>query len=177
MSSLYLNIINSLSRSSSPVPQPSTSSNEDKLARESDVTVSSTVSNNKYQGFTIYIISTILLISWTFWTILPNFVLDKLLIDHDILPDKYWSLSIPCYFLMLMLFTYWGLALFNLEVMTLDLNDVRCIVDDSTVFPGEERDEIMSASIEYIHTAPSGVWDMPITLVNEVLYGDFEAEE
>ena len=146
---------------------------EDKLARESDVTVSTTniTENAEYKGFFIYVVSAIALAGWIGWTILPDKFLNEYLSIYYY-PDKYWSLAIPTYSLMLMLFIYIALALYNTEVLTLPLNDVRNFVDEFTVFPNEQGENLL----DYIHRAPSGVWDLPITLVNEVLYDDEDDE-
>jgi phosphatidylinositol glycan class P protein len=73
---------------------------------------------------------------------------------------------------MLMLFIYIALALYNTEVLALPLNDVRNFVDEFTVFPNEQGENLL----DYVHRAPSGVWDLPITLVNEVLYDNQDDE-
>ncbi|CAX43757.1 phosphatidylinositol N-acetylglucosaminyltransferase subunit, putative [Candida dubliniensis CD36] len=204
--SYHLNILSALSRTSSPQPETTSSSSlpppppprkhqhqhlsssnltleDDKLARESDVTVSNiTSSEAEYRGFSIHIISSIGLIIWIIWTLLPDYLLNKLSINYY--PNKYWSIIIPNYSLILMIFIYWIFALYNIEILTLPLNDIHCIIDENSVFPGEKTtshnnnndddddddDSIMKNSIEYIHKAPSGVWDLPITLVNDVLY-------
>ena len=179
--SYYLNKLStSFSRPSSPSPQIPQIINEpeDKLARESDVKVSNITQGLKseYKGFTIFIISSLILIIYILWTLLTNYTLkNKLFIDYY--PDKYWSISIPLYSLILMIFIYWILALYNLEILTLKLNDVRCLIDENSVFPndvyrqeGQEQEEVKS--IDFIHFAPSGVWDLPIGLVNEVLYSN-----
>ena len=38
-----------------------------------------------------------------------------------------------------MLFAYWVFALYNTEVLTLPLNDIHCIIDENSVFPGEKK--------------------------------------
>ncbi|KAG7665947.1 GPI19 [[Candida] subhashii] len=173
MSSLSLSI---LSRSSSPRPNPQ----EDSLARESDVTVSNITPSKEYQGFAIWVISSICLGCWICWTTLPESILHHQLSIYYY-PDRYWAVAIPSYSLMLMVFIYYFLALYNTEVLTLKLDDVCCIVDEHSHFPGDvdnakgidvSRQELIDSAVEYIHNAPSGVWDLPITLVNEVLYND-----
>ncbi|KAK6204367.1 PIG-P-domain-containing protein [Scheffersomyces amazonensis] len=177
MSHLHLNILASLtpsrtnlSKESSPIA-PET----DTLARESDVIVSTNVTSNaEYKGFFVYVISSIALAIWIAWTILPERILENYLSIYYY-PDKYWSLALPSYSLMLMVFIYVGLALYNTEVKTLPLDDIRNFVDEYSSNPGSNLDNseaMIQASIDYIHKAPSGVWDLPITLVNEVLYTD-----
>ncbi|KAI5969739.1 GPI19 [Candida margitis] len=147
--------------------------NEDQLARESDITVSNIKSSQaEYRGFTIYVLSSLVLFLYITWTLVPPATLHKLSIDYY--PDKYWSIAIPSYSLMLMLFIYWFLALYNTEVLTLDLDDVNTFIDEHTQFPNESGRESNQVIKDYIHQAPSGVWDLPITLVNEVLYDDLD---
>lgn len=148
--------------------------NEDKLARESDVTVSTNVTlHAEYKGFIVYVLSTFILVSWIGWALLPERVLNNYFSIYYY-PDKYWLMAIPSYFLLGMLFYYISLAMYNTEVLTLPLNDIRTIVDEHSVFPGSggTSEEQIAASIDYLHKAPSGVWDLPITLVNEVLYAN-----
>lgn len=147
---------------------------EDTLARQSDVTVSTNISlYAEYKGFFMYVTSAVCLACWVGWTAIPDLTLLKMSIDY--LPDKYWSLAIPAYSLMLMVYTYVALALYNTEVLTLPLNDVRNLVDDYTTWAGclETNDvERPNKVMEYAWKSPSGVWDLPITLVNEVLYDE-----
>ncbi|RCK55435.1 Meiotically up-regulated gene 84 protein [Candida viswanathii] len=189
--SYYLNIISSISRPSSPSPHPhphSPDDDQDKLARQSDVTVSNitAASHTTPRGFTTFILATLALATYVLWTLLPDAVLTrKLLVDYY--PDKQWGVACPAWSLMLMVFAYCALALYNLEVLTLGLGDVRCVVDEASVFPDEvfgepegeptvlnqaNREGCGMRSVEYVHAAPSGVWDLPIGLVNEVLYTD-----
>lgn len=152
---------NLLSRSSTPVRVMQTE--EDKLARESDVTVSSTNTLYlEYRGFFIYVLAWASLIIFLVWAFVPNATLEYWGIYYY--PSKYWAQAIPAYFLMLFLYAYIFVALFNTEVKTLPLEDLRVITDEHSVFPEFPED--------YIWKAPSGVWDLPIGLVNEVLYDD-----
>lgn len=150
---------------------------EDKLARESDVTVSTNVTlYAEYKGFFTHIISGITITFWIGWAILPETFLNKYLSIYYF-PDRYWSLAIPMYFLVVMLSMYTFISIYNTEVLTLPLDDIRNFVDEHAVFVStavgaETHDEVMDCSIEYIHKAPSGVWDLPVTLANEVLYCD-----
>ncbi|CAI5757295.1 unnamed protein product [Candida verbasci] len=170
--------MNIFSRSASPKPNNTL---EDELARESDVTVSNIKPSSKaeYKGFSVYVLSSIVLLIYIFWSLLPDELLHKLSIDYY--PDKYWAIVIPSYSLMLMVFIYIFLALYNTEILTLPLNNLNTILDENSQFPGEiktsDRDELMNYSIDYIHNAPSGVWDLPISLVNEVLYNQEENGE
>lgn len=179
-------------------------SSQDDLARQSDVTVSNIHhSQAEYHGFTIYVLALISFIIYIAWLVIPDEILSGWF-SISYYPDKYWAMAVPAYLLILMVMVYWVLALYNLEVLTVELSDLRCFVDEYTQFPKVEEDKIethenqdrykeMKVHIrdqemrrneeekeearrrricEYIHKAPSGVWDLPITLVNEVLYLD-----
>lgn len=134
--------------------------------------------NAEYKGFFAYVISFILLYVYVGWTVLPEYVLEKYLYI-EYYPDKYWAVAIPTYSLMLMVYIYVGMALYNTEILTFALDDIRNFVDCHTCLPeqrvpgsrpGHEK------TLEYVWKAPSGVWDLPITLVNEVLYESYEGE-
>lgn len=77
-------------------------------------------------------------------------------------PDKYWTHAIPSFLLIVMIYMYVFVILVNNEVKTLKLDDIRTLTDEHAVYPAQPED--------YIWKAPSGVWDLPIGLVNEVLY-------
>lgn len=171
MSSLSLNIFPGLKRTI-------TSNNilEDSLARQSDVIVSTEITPySEYRGFFIYVITTLALVLWALWTLIPDRILEETFYIYYY-PDKYWATAIPIYFLLAMLYAYVAVALYNTEKKTLLLSDIRNFVDDYSVYAGETNleDYKVEDSNEFLWKAPSGVWDLPITLVNEVLYLDEE---
>lgn len=137
---------------------------EDALARRSDVTVSRATSlHAEYRGFFIYVLSGVALYTWIAWALLPDTVLrDWLAITY--FPDTYWALAIPAYLLMWMLYAYVALSLYATEVLTPPLHDLRCFVDEHTVYP------LPLLDVDWAHTATAGVKDLPVSLVNEVLY-------
>ncbi|ODV78067.1 PIG-P-domain-containing protein [Suhomyces tanzawaensis NRRL Y-17324] len=165
------------SRTASPDIQPV----EDSLARQSDVTVSTNITPYaEYKGFFMYVLSALVLVLWTCWALLPEWFIQDYLSIHYY-PDNYWSLAIPAYSLMAMLFVYIALALYNTEVKTFPLDDIRNFIDEHSAFAGAvgtsglSHHQQVARAVEYVHKAPSGVWDLPITLVNEVLYSDKES--
>lgn len=171
MSSLSLNLF-----LSSTTTKASNINLEDTLARHSDVIVSTNITlYAEYKGFFIYVISATFLTFWVGWILIPDLVLRSMSIYYY--PDKYWALAIPSYTLMVLVYMYVALALYNTEVLTLPLDDIRNFVDEHSILAGSsENDAISKAnkSIEYLWKSPSGVWDLPVTLVNEVLYGEEE---
>ncbi|RLV82544.1 Phosphatidylinositol N-acetylglucosaminyltransferase subunit GPI19 [Meyerozyma sp. JA9] len=132
------------------------------------------ISNAEYRGFFIYVLSSISLFVWIGWTVIPENILENYLYI-EYYPDKYWTVAIPAYSLMLMVYIYIGMALYNTEVLTFAIDDVRNFVDSYTYMPEQTVPGSRSKyekTIDYVWKAPSGVWDLPITLVNEVLYTD-----
>lgn len=135
---------------------------EDALARELDVTVASTLLLAEYKGFFMYVLSTAAMAGYVVWALTPQPVLSALGITYY--PDRYWARAVPAYLLMLMLYVYVYVAMYNTEVKTPPLGDERFFSDSHAVYP--EHPEA------YVHSAPSAVWDLPVILVNDVLYGD-----
>lgn len=167
MSSLNLNIFPSLSGNKTPPNE-----GEDRLARESDVIVSTNITPHaEYKGFFIYVLSAFTLGCWIAWTLIPKDFLRKNL-HIEYFPDEYWALAIPTYSLMLMLYIYIALALYNTEVKTLPLDSIYNFVDDYSTISGTHENQKKTSPVEYIHKPSSAVSDMPITLVNEVLFSD-----
>lgn len=181
----------------------------DELARESDVTVSTNVTSQaEYKGFASFVISGIFLLIWLGWSLIPTKILNDLGIYY--FPSRWWALAIPAWILMAMVYTYIALALYNIEVATVPLNDLRTLVDDAgvvvtevdedaahawekepaTCFDNEEEEEdndgccwgkrpkekTQHHGLEfYIHNPTSGIWDLPISTVNKVLYSNPES--
>lgn len=148
---------------------------EDRLARESDVIVSTKITlYAEYKGFFIYVIIAIVFACWVGWALIPDHILRNTFSIHYY-PDKYWLAALPAYFLLLLLFGYIFIALWNTEVLTLPLDDVRNFVDEYLTHPGETAAsdaERVERTLDYVWKSPSGVWDLPVSLVNDVLYGE-----
>lgn len=159
------------SQSDAPVPPIS-----DTLARESDVTVSTNITSQaEYKGFASYVISGLVLFVWISWSILPDTFLNSIGVYYY--PSRWWALAIPAYVLVLMIYMYVALALYNIEVKTVPLDDLRSVVDDTgvviTQLPGYKEQEID----KYLFNSTSGIWDLPITEVNKVFYsGNYDTE-
>ena len=144
------------------------------VVSQSDLLATHNILNAEYRGFFIYVLSSISLFVWIGWIVIPEHVLENYLYI-DYYPDKYWTVAIPAYSLMLMVYIYIGMALYNTEVLTFAIDDVRNFVDSYTYMPEQTVPGSRSKyekTLDYVWKAPSGVWDLPITLVNEVLYTD-----
>jgi len=46
-------------------------------------------------------------------------------------PDRWWSLAMPAWIVMLLIFIYVALLSYNVEYLTLPLNSLECVVDDA----------------------------------------------
>ncbi|ODQ81281.1 hypothetical protein BABINDRAFT_160650 [Babjeviella inositovora NRRL Y-12698] len=155
----------------------------DALARESDVTVSNKVTPHfEYKGFATFTIATIFFAVWLAWTFVPEAAFHRVGIYYY--PSRWWALTIPAYLLMAMLYTYIALALYNIEVATVPLNDLRNIVDESGImanagetestetFEGYGYNDVgVAAADPFVRVSTSGVRDLPISTVNQILYG------
>lgn len=142
---------------------------EDTLARQSDVTASqATSSHAEYNGFFIYVISCVALSAWIAWALLPDHFLRQLSINY--FPDQYWALAIPAYLLMAMLYAYIAIFLYATETLSPPIDDVRCFFDAHSVFPPSSS--LADLDVDYVHCATAGVMDLPLPLVNEVLYSE-----
>lgn len=176
MSSLNLRLFSSLNRSTQSFGRPfSGPTQDDSLALQSDVTVfTNRTLYAEYKGFFIYVLSGVVLFVYVCWALFPDSILqDQLGLYYY--PDRYWSKAVPSWILMAMLFTYLMLALYNTEVLTPPIGCITNFVDEYAYLVGSEEatDELrLSKTLEYIDKAPSGVWDLPILVVNEVLYSD-----
>ncbi|ODV96710.1 hypothetical protein PACTADRAFT_48531 [Pachysolen tannophilus NRRL Y-2460] len=169
----------SLSRRSPTPPGDANGSNNnvsDLLARESDVTVSTNITSQaEYKGFASYVISGLFLIIWLIWSILPDSYLNRLGVFYY--PSRWWSVAIPSYIIMLMCYIYIALGLYNVEVKTVKLDDLRTIVDESGVIVTQlnspDLDNIDFDDVSrYYSKSTSGIWDLPIVSVNRVLYSN-----
>ncbi|GMG30584.1 unnamed protein product [Ambrosiozyma monospora] len=167
------------------------SSASDELARESDVTVSTNVTPQaEYKGFASYVMSCIFLFIWLSWSVLPDQILNEYLGIYYY-PSRWWSLAIPSYVLVTMVYIYIALACYNIEVKTVALDDSRTLVDDTGVVITELDDVEICDSFgsgsgngnglgkgnidDYLFKSTSGIWDLPISEVNRVLYAEDES--
>lgn len=157
----------------------------DILARESDVIVSNKItSKTEYNGFAIHLLSICSIVVWLTWSMVPRAWFESVGIYYY--PDRWWQLAISSYVLMAMIYIYVGLALYNIEVKAVELDDIRNIVDEhavvSTSFSYDEKQRLLKGAGDdlvdldddkYLWRPTSGVWDLPITTVSKVLYSDY----
>ena len=83
----------------------------------------------EYYGFVLYLASTLTFLFYILWSYLPSRFLHALGITYY--PDRWWSLAMPAWIVMLLIFIYIALLSYNVEHLTLPLPSLECMVDDA----------------------------------------------
>ncbi|CCD26345.1 phosphatidylinositol N-acetylglucosaminyltransferase GPI19 NDAI_0H01710 [Naumovozyma dairenensis CBS 421] len=129
---------------------------------------------NDYYWFSLhFLVSSIVVLLVVSTFILPLFGIqvitdDRRVIINDLLPERKTILYAQSFFLMGMLFTYIGLLFYNEDVLRAPLNDLRTIIDTKgKIAIIDDKKEFLS---EYASKESSGIIDLPIMDVCEVLY-------
>ena len=138
----------------------------------------------EYYRFAHHFTATLILIFLITWSLLPfndnttenttipidsnyNRFVKKLI---GVLPQRRWIIIGQALGLMGMLFAYIGLQLYDEDILAVDIDDYRTIIDDrSQIVTPITRKEL---SNQYAFQETSGVVDIPIMDVCEILYSD-----
>lgn len=91
----------------------------------------------------------------------------------DLLPDRRWLIIFEAGLLITMLLTYMGLLMYNEDVLTHDLNSITTIIDKDGDIVIEKDNEIFIRN--YAQSETSGIADLPIMDVCQILYGGRKA--
>ncbi|GAB1310556.1 Vacuolar protein sorting-associated protein 8 [Madurella fahalii] len=83
----------------------------------------------EYYGFVLYLFSSLSFLIYLLWSYLPSPFLHALGIYYY--PNRWWSLAIPSFLVMLLVYIYVALAAYNLEILTLPLSSVETVVDEA----------------------------------------------
>ena len=83
----------------------------------------------EYYGFVLYLFSSLSFLIYLLWSYLPSPFLHALGIYYY--PNRWWSLAIPSFLVMLLVYIYVALAGYNLEILTLPLESVETVVDEA----------------------------------------------
>ncbi|KAI1621851.1 PIG-P-domain-containing protein [Exophiala viscosa] len=83
----------------------------------------------EYYGFVLYLASTIAFLIYILWSYLPSPFLHALGITYY--PNRWWSLAIPAWIVMLLVFIYVALLSYNVEYLTLPMTSLECMVDEA----------------------------------------------
>lgn len=121
------------------------------------------------------------------WSYLPSPFLHRLGIYYY--PNRWWSLAIPAWLVMLVGYIYVALAAYNTRYLTLPLNSVECLVDEQGKIAvldvekeegGEDgrmgrgrrvwRDTVWNRGTD-------AVMDVPVGAVCEILYGGGDGDD
>ena len=121
------------------------------------------------------------------WSYLPSPFLHQLGIYYY--PNRWWSLAIPAFLVMVIVYIYVALASYNTEYLTLPMSSIENIVDEAANIAvldtkgrtKGERNKAQSShsqgqdnTDEWMHLWSEGtdaVMDIPVGGVCEILYG------
>ena len=126
------------------------------------------------------------------WSYLPSPFLHQLGIHYY--PNRWWSLAIPAFLVVVVVYIYIALACYNTEYLTLPMSHIENIVDDAANVAaldgtgkvksrnhqgwrsalGETNNELGSHSLDWKTLWSEGtdaVMDVPVGGVCEILYG------
>ncbi|KAI9784705.1 MAG: hypothetical protein M1816_000770 [Peltula sp. TS41687] len=140
----------------------------------------------EYYGFVLYLGSSLGFLMYLLWSYLPSPFLHRLGIYYY--PNRWWSLAIPAWLVMLVAYIYVALAAYNTRYLTLPLNSVECLVDEQGKIAVLGRDERRRDDEgeekrrwdwreSVWNRATDAVMDVPVGGLCEILYGvDSEGE-
>lgn len=83
----------------------------------------------EYYGFVLYLASSLGFLIYILWSYLPSPFLHALGVTYY--PNRWWSLAIPAWIVILLIFIYVALLSFNVEYLTLPLASLECMVDEA----------------------------------------------
>jgi phosphatidylinositol N-acetylglucosaminyltransferase subunit P len=83
----------------------------------------------EYYGFVLYLASSLAFLIYILWSYLPSPFLHALGITYY--PNRYWSLAIPAWIVMVLIFIYVALLSYNVDYLTLPLASLECMVDEA----------------------------------------------
>ncbi|KAJ5104307.1 hypothetical protein NUU61_001654 [Penicillium alfredii] len=147
----------------------------------------------EYYGFVLYLASSLAFLIYVLWSYLPSPFLHQLGIYYY--PNRWWSLAIPSWLVMLLIYIYVALATYNTGYLTLPMNSIENVVDEvanvavidgkarprpggaAKMKPGATSYQIMGPQNRKVNW--QGIWsestdavmDVPVGGVCEVLYG------
>lgn len=83
----------------------------------------------EYYGFVLYLTACLAFLMYLLWSYLPSPFLHQVGVYYY--PNRWWSLAIPSYLVMLVLYIYVALAAYNIGYLTLPMESIENIVDDA----------------------------------------------
>lgn len=92
----------------------------------------------EYYGFVLYLFSSLAFLMYLLWSYLPSPFLHALGIYYY--PNRWWSLAIPSFLVMTLVYIYVALASYNTEILTLPLDSIETIVDGAAKLAAVDED-------------------------------------
>ncbi|CAF9939599.1 MAG: hypothetical protein ALECFALPRED_008191 [Alectoria fallacina] len=83
----------------------------------------------EYYGFVLYLLSSLAFLMYLLWSYLPSPFLHQLGIYYY--PNRWWSLAIPSFLVMTLVYIYVALASYNTGYLTLPMSSIENIVDEA----------------------------------------------
>lgn len=83
----------------------------------------------EYYGFVLYVTSGLCFLLYVLWSYLPSPFLHQLGIYYY--PNRWWSLAVPAFLVMSLLYIYVALAAYNTEYLTPPMGSVTTLVDEA----------------------------------------------
>ncbi|KAH8590151.1 PIG-P, partial [Bisporella sp. PMI_857] len=81
----------------------------------------------EYYGFALYLFSSLSFLLYILWSYLPSPFLHALGIYYY--PNRWWSLAVPAWIVVLLIYIYVALASYNTGYLTLPMGSIEGIVD------------------------------------------------
>ncbi|KAJ5382034.1 Meiotically protein [Penicillium cataractarum] len=153
----------------------------------------------EYYGFVLYLASSLAFLIYLLWSYLPSPFLHQLGIYYY--PNRWWSLAIPSWLVMSIVYIYVALASYNTGYLTLPMNSIENIVDEvanvavidgkarrrpggsTKMKPGATSYQMMGPQNRKVNwreiwsEGTDAVMDIPVGGVCEVLYGQERDED
>lgn len=83
----------------------------------------------EYYGFVLYLFSSLAFLMYILWSYLPSPFLHALGIHYY--PNRWWSLAIPAWLVVLIMYIYVALAAYNTGYLTLPMSSIETIIDEA----------------------------------------------
>ncbi|KAF9408053.1 hypothetical protein BGZ76_005944, partial [Entomortierella beljakovae] len=120
----------------------------------------------EYYGFVLYLVSAITYVMYLGWAYLPKEVLDSMGITYY--PSKYWSLALPIWLFMLVIYLY--IAFFAINLYNTQPFDSFLTITDEHANQFLTMNSASSLTDDFV----PDLMDIPIGMVNACLYQHIE---
>lgn len=146
----------------------------------------------EYYGFVLYLFSSLAFLIYLLWSYFPSPFLHALGIYYY--PNRWWSLAIPSFLVMSLVYIYVALAAYNTGHLTLKMTSIETIVDQAANVVRADGSGSMESSwdkkgkrtrtrgpqkpdYQMYFEGTDAVMDVPLGGVCEVLYGEADKDD